>query len=77
MLKKCGWCHLGELRYVCYGATSSGAQIRTIVTLIPAEQGRYRLKLCHLNFDPYPSRTGTRPWVTLVATHTIMRISLF
>ena len=32
--------------------------------------------LRHLNFDPYPSRTRGGPWVTLVATHTTMRMSL-
>ena len=36
-----------------------------------------KLKLRHLNFDPYPSRTRTGLWVTLVATHAIMRMSLF
>ena len=55
--------------------TSSGTKIRTIVTLVPAEQGRYRLKLRHLNFDPYRSRTRTGPRVTLVATHQTMRMS--
>ena len=37
--------------YSVYWATSSGTKVRTIVTLVPAEQGRYRLKLRHLNFD--------------------------
>ena len=55
-------------------ATSYGTKVRTIVTLVPAEQGRYRLKLRHLNCDPYPSRTRA---VTLVATHATMRMSLF
>ena len=32
--------------------------------------------LRHLNFDPYPSRTRGGPWVTLVATHATMRMSL-
>ena len=32
--------------------------------------------LRHLNFDPYPSRTQAGPWVTLVATHATMRMSL-
>ena len=48
---------------------SSGTKVRTIVTLVSAEQGRQRVKLRHLNFDPYRSRTHARPWVTLVATH--------
>ena len=39
----------------------SGTKVRTIVTLVPAEHGRYRLKLRHLTFDPYPSRTRTGP----------------
>ena len=55
--------------------TSSGTKVRTIVSIVPAEHGRYRLQLRHLNFDTYPSRTRTGPWVTLVATHATMRIS--
>ena len=55
--------------------TISGTKVSTIVTLVPAEQGRYRLKLRHLNFNPYPSRTRTGPWVTLVATDAKMRMS--
>ena len=50
-------------------ATSSGSKVRTIVTLVPAEQGRKRVKWRQLNFDPYPSRTHAGPRVTLVATH--------
>ena len=34
-------------------AILSGSKVRTIVTLVPAEQGMYRLKLRHLNFDLY------------------------
>ena len=64
-------CHRHS-RYVYSGATSSGTKVRTIVTLVPAEQGRYRLKLRHLNFDPYPSRTQAGPRVSLVATCTTM-----
>ena len=47
------------------------------LSLIPAEQGRYRLILRLLNFDPYTSRTCAGPWVTLVTTHATMRMSLF
>ena len=43
-------------------ATSSGPKVR-IITLGPAENGRYRLELRHLNFDTYPSRTCAGPWV--------------
>ena len=42
-------------------ATLYGSKVRTIVTLVPAEHGRYRLKLGHLSFDPYPSRTRAEP----------------
>ena len=59
---------ISKYLYLKYRATSSGAKVRTVVTLVPAEQGRYRLKRCHFNFDPYPSRTQAEPWVTLVAT---------
>ena len=50
-------------------ATSSGTKVRAMVTLVPAEHGRYLLKLRHLKFDPYTSLVRTGPWVTLVATH--------
>ena len=33
----------------------------TIVNIVPAEQGRKQLKLRHINFDPYPSRTHAGP----------------
>ena len=56
-------------------ATSSGTKVRKIVTLVPAEQGRKRVKLHHLNFDPYPCRTHTGSRVTSVATHATMRMS--
>ena len=56
-------------------AISSGTKVCTIVTLVPAEHGRYRLKLRRLNFDPYPSRTRAGPRVTLVATQATMRMS--
>ena len=42
-------------------ATSSGTKVRSIVTLVPAEQGRCLLKLRHLNFHSYPSRTRAGP----------------
>ena len=61
-------------------ATSFGTKVPTIVslsTIFQAQQGRYRLKLRHLNFEPYPSRTRTRPRVSFVATHATMRMSLF
>ena len=57
--------------------TSYGTKVRTIATLVPAEQGRYRLKLRHLNFTSYPSRTRTGPRVTLVATPATMNMSFF
>ena len=57
------------------GATSSGTEVRTTVTLVPTEQGRYRLTLCHLNVDPYPSRTRAGQRATSVATNTTMRMS--
>ena len=41
--------------------TTSDTKVRTILTLVPAEQGRYRLKSRHLNFDPCPSRTCAGP----------------
>ena len=47
----------------------------TLVTLVPAKQGRKRLQLRHLNFDPYPSRTLAGPWVTSVATYETLRMS--
>ena len=59
-----------------YRATSSGTEVRTIVSLVPTEQGRYRLKLPHLNFDPYPSRTREGLWVNLVPTDTQQRACL-
>ena len=62
---------------IYHGATYSGTKVRTIVTLVPAEQGRYRLELRHLNFDPYPCRTCAGPWVTLVHTHATMRMPYF
>ena len=46
---------------------SEVAQVRPIVTLAPVKQGISWLKLRLLNFDPYPSRTHSGPWVTLVA----------
>ena len=62
-------------RKIKQGATSSGTKVLTIVTLAPAEQRRCRLKLRHLKFDPYPSRTRAGPRVTLVATHATMHMS--
>ena len=47
-----------------YWVISSGTQVRKIVTLVPAEQESKRLKLRHLNFNPYPSRTRAGPCVT-------------
>ena len=56
-------------------ATTSGTKVHAIVNRVPREQGRYRLKLRHLNFDSYPSRTHTGPRATLVATDAIMHMS--
>ena len=71
--------HILQHVLLCYvlWATSSGTKVRTIVTLVPAEQGRYRPKLRQLNLNLYPSRTRTGPWVTLVATHATMHMPLF
>ena len=55
-------------------ATSPGTKVRTIIILVPTEQGRQRVKLRHLNFDPYSSRSHTGPWATLVAIHATMRM---
>ena len=59
----------GDLNFYSIRATSSDTKVRTIVTLVPAEQGRLRVKLRHLNFDPYPSRTQAETWVTLSYSH--------
>ena len=45
---------------------------RNCYAIVPAEQGRQRVKLRHLNFDPYPSRTHTGPCVTLI--HFVARL---
>ena len=37
--------HTGNQNLYLLGATSSGTKVRTIVTLVPAEYGRYRLTL--------------------------------
>ena len=46
--------HIGQLLLVLL-------KVRTIVTLAPADHRTYRLKLRHLNFDPYYSRTRAGP----------------
>ena len=56
-------------------ANSSATKERTIVTLVPADKERERLKSPHVNFYPYPLCTSAVPWVNLVATHGTMRMS--
>ena len=48
------WARESYRSYMCYWATSSSTKVRTVVTQVPAEHGRHRLKLRHLNFDPLP-----------------------
>ena len=65
------------MAYERYRVTLSEIIVCIKVNLVSVEEGRQRLKLRLLIVHPYPRRTRTGLWVTLVATPATLRMSLF
>ena len=77
------WCHVISFRTWWRHQSVMGVRLLEIFTLgdfiwyqSSYNSNQSESNLRHLNFDPYPSRTRGGPWVTLVATHATMRMSL-